>query len=236
MNRPWMPLYVADYLADTTHLSTAEHGAYLLLIMHYWQNEGLPTDERKLARIARMSFKEWSNIQETIFDFFDANWRHERIDGELKKVREISDKRRIAGGKRGSNSSANAQQMHGQMQNNSAHTSHFTDSQSETQTQEKERIVEERASARPEGWKSRDGKIEITPTQMAEWQAAFPEVNIRGELIRSQVWAAGRKDPIDAFANLLGKKNEEMAKAKLEATVRARAGAEANNRPRPPIV
>ena len=51
MRRPWMPLYVADYLANTGRLSAAEHGAYLLLIMQYWTGR-LPDDDTQLARIA----------------------------------------------------------------------------------------------------------------------------------------------------------------------------------------
>jgi len=54
-----MPLFVADYRSKTSHLSAAQHGAYLLLIMHYWETGGLPSDDGALARVASMSPSEW---------------------------------------------------------------------------------------------------------------------------------------------------------------------------------
>ena len=115
-----MPLYVADYLADTGHLSAAEHGAYMLLIMHYWTNGGLPDDERRLARIARMSEDEWCAARDELASFFQDGWRHARIDAELAKSEEISSKRKAAAEQRhnksNANASANAEQVQTQSQ------------------------------------------------------------------------------------------------------------------------
>ncbi|KFC74540.1 hypothetical protein FG93_01126 [Bosea sp. LC85] len=85
-----MPLYVADYLASTGHLSAAENGAYLLLIMHYWQNGGLPGEDRRLARIARMSPAEWEDSRDVLAELFEEGWVHKRIEAELKVAAEIS--------------------------------------------------------------------------------------------------------------------------------------------------
>ena len=41
---PYMQFYVADYLADTTHLTAEEHGAYMLLLFSYWQLRRAPLE------------------------------------------------------------------------------------------------------------------------------------------------------------------------------------------------
>lgn len=92
--RQWMPLYVPDYRADTGHLSTFQHGIYLLLIMHYWQTGSLPDDDAQLARIAGCTASEWKKNREVIAKFFLPGWKHGRIEKELAKAREISGKRR----------------------------------------------------------------------------------------------------------------------------------------------
>lgn len=101
MSRPWMPLFIADYLADTGHLSCSEHGAYLLLIMHYWQRGCLPRDDRKLASIARAMPEQWLSIKPAVAIFFDKKWRHKRIDVELEKSLSAYNRRAEAGRKGG---------------------------------------------------------------------------------------------------------------------------------------
>lgn len=96
---PYMQLYVADYLADTPHLTTEEHGAYLLLLFSYWQT-GKPLRVDRLAHTARLSNERWTVVERTLNEFFkevDGVWIHIRVEKDLEKVATKSGKNSEAG-------------------------------------------------------------------------------------------------------------------------------------------
>lgn len=96
---PYMQLYIADYLADTMHLSTEEHGAYLLLMFNYWQT-GRAIPKNRLAKIARMSNDRWNAVETSLSEFFNDNgtdWVHERIERDLEGVRTSLEQKSAAG-------------------------------------------------------------------------------------------------------------------------------------------
>jgi uncharacterized protein YdaU (DUF1376 family) len=118
MGRPWMPLYIGDYLRDTHQLTTLEHGAYLLLIMHYWNKGPLPDDLGQLSCITGIERRNFPRTWNKLQVFFElrtqepnlaqastANakqllgkcWHHKRLDSELEKANSISEKRSLAG-------------------------------------------------------------------------------------------------------------------------------------------
>lgn len=71
---PFMPLWVADFLADTMDLDASEIGAYMLLLMSQWQRDGrsLPDDTKKLQRIARCG-RNWPKVWASIDRYFDRD-------------------------------------------------------------------------------------------------------------------------------------------------------------------
>lgn len=98
---PYMQLYVADYLADTMHLTTEEHGAYLLLIFNYWQTgKPLPDDDQRLAIISRLSNERWTDVKQTLIEFFvlvEDKLVHPRIEADLQFVEDKQNKAIAAG-------------------------------------------------------------------------------------------------------------------------------------------
>ena len=124
-----MPLYIGDYLADTSRLTTEQHGAYLLLLMDYWRSGRLPDNDQVLAQITKLSPDAWRNAKAMLMQFFsieDGYWVHSRVEKEMILAQENKDKnhnRAVQAAKArwekqqnnaNSNATSNAEELHKQ--------------------------------------------------------------------------------------------------------------------------
>lgn len=104
--RPFMQLYVSDFIGDTLALTTEQLGAYMLLLMAMWNAGGsLTNDDAKLARICRLSVKKWRGLADDVLAYFeesDGQLTHNRLTKELHKSERKSQSRASAGAKGGS--------------------------------------------------------------------------------------------------------------------------------------
>jgi len=99
---PALPLFTDAYLGDTTHLSTFEHGAYLLLLIVSWRAPGaaLPDDDALLARYTRMTRDKWRKtrpILEPFFNIQDGFWHQARLQDELQHLQSRREQQSEAG-------------------------------------------------------------------------------------------------------------------------------------------
>ena len=140
---PYMQLYVADYLADTAHLTTLEHGAYLMLMFNYWQRgeSFKANDERslnkRLATVARLSVSEWDEVKGSLSEFFDVTdteWSQARIERDLAAVNAKSTKAKQAG-------KASAERRLNERSTNVEQTLNHTDTDTDTDTEAKEKAL-----------------------------------------------------------------------------------------------
>jgi len=97
----WYPRYVGDYQRKTSHLSLVEHGAYTLLLDHYYSTEKpLPAIASVLHRVCRaFAPEEQAAVQSVVDQFFtleNDGYHNSKADEELIKRGDISEKRRKA--------------------------------------------------------------------------------------------------------------------------------------------
>lgn len=191
--RAWMPLHCAKYLGDTRHLSTLEHGAYLLLIMHYWTTGSLPPSDRQLAQIAGLSLKQWTAVRGTIAAFFRDDWTHGRVERELAEAEEKYRKRAKAGGEGGRTKASNARAKDGKRpsiataeleQCSSIKQIHSSDEEVWVSVRERVTAAFRAANSpnipdtsRVEIWRSRGHQPEICAAVVAEIVAKKPSIS-----------------------------------------------------------
>jgi uncharacterized protein YdaU (DUF1376 family) len=94
--RPWMPLYVGDYLTDTRDLTAEQHGYFMLLLMLAWRRDGqLPDDEKWLrGSLPPMHGHTFNCVVRGILDRFfvlkDGQYSNKRLSNEIQKAVKLS--------------------------------------------------------------------------------------------------------------------------------------------------
>lgn len=87
MSLPWFKFDVKAFLTDTLRLSTEEKGAYLMLMLDFYEQEAPPPDDDEiLARIAGIPAERWPRVRralETKFHIHDGYWQHGYIMEQL---------------------------------------------------------------------------------------------------------------------------------------------------------
>jgi len=108
MKRPWMPLYINDFQMGTLGLKPDEIGVYLIMLMLAWRSDdGSITGDMNelksvLQRLANLHGLAFNRIVPKLLDRYferreDGRFYQERVEKELRKVRERSEKQsRIA--------------------------------------------------------------------------------------------------------------------------------------------
>ncbi|MGD9930635.1 MAG: DUF1376 domain-containing protein [Mangrovibacterium sp.] len=76
MNSPAFLFYSKDWIVDTAHWEPASKGVYIDLLAHQHVNGYLPSDMRKLARVARLSPDEFERVWEDIKHKFTIDGDH----------------------------------------------------------------------------------------------------------------------------------------------------------------
>lgn len=138
----WYPRYPGDYSKDTAHLSMLEHGAYILLLDHYYStgpidtkqcnsNASLMPDHSRIYRIAGAHTKEETQAVDNVIMYFfylkDGFYHQKRADEIIQKQKESYEKRSNAGSKGGkAKASSNATTMPQHSSSNQNHNQIYT--------------------------------------------------------------------------------------------------------------
>jgi len=102
----WFPLYTSDYLGDTTGLSCCEHGAYLLMLIEYWQHGPLDDNLDRLARITQNPPPEIIRyILEKYWLLTNFGWEQPKMR-KIKEIQVESHQKRVKSGRLGGKAKA----------------------------------------------------------------------------------------------------------------------------------
>lgn len=192
---PSLPIWTDAFIADTMHLDAAETGAYIMLIICAWRSPdcAIPNDDKKLARMARCSDRQWKQLRETVLGFWalgdDGMLRQKRLTSVRENVEKTVAQRRESGARGGHAKAlknngppvANASDLPQQTASKSLPTKTKTKTKEESADDAGARLVSEiweavglgKAHHVPDGWLDRNLRLEVE-----RWRQLLPDAEI----------------------------------------------------------
>lgn len=168
---PSMPMYWDAYLADTTHLTTEEHGAYLLLLGAMWRRNGsVPDDDKDNARILGLTKGRWIKVKSRLSEFLiieNGDISQKKLQKTWKNTQEKIQTNRSNGSKGGrprSNENNDLAKAKGSVSHNPNHNPNVTIPEPEPEPLEKRTtdVVQKKTASRlPDDW--------FLPVAWGEW-------------------------------------------------------------------
>jgi uncharacterized protein YdaU (DUF1376 family) len=205
---PALPLFTDAFMADTAHLTDAERGRYLLLLMIVWRSPGcrVPNDDVWLAkRFVRPVDQFQREVKPLIAEFCktDGNWiTQKRLTEEWdwcknqRKRATVNAKIRWNKEKQLCDSNAGLALLPSNALNS-------------TQLNKKEEDTARTVS--PPRYAFESGVIRLSQKDFDKWKLAFSHLDVPAELIGLTEWAGQQGQKwFFAVSGFLTKKNREM--------------------------
>jgi uncharacterized protein YdaU (DUF1376 family) len=180
-NPPAFQLYSNDFFVDTITWELDELGLYARLLFVEWSNGPLPNDHKKLAKIAGISPKKFSNLFQICSSKFvlngDGNLINVRMEEARVKQTKYSESRKEIAKARWEKSDTQAMHMH-------EHTDMHTgcSSSSSSSLKKKERNIKKEKAQVP------DGKPPYDFLESLKKNPAYQHINFEIELAKMDAW------------------------------------------------
>lgn len=101
MSSPAFQFYVRDWLISTRMLSAEARGVYIDLLAFSWDNDGIPSDPKALARLVMVTPQRFTRIWDELADKWveaeEGQLRNPRQERQRQALIALREKRAAAG-------------------------------------------------------------------------------------------------------------------------------------------
>jgi uncharacterized protein YdaU (DUF1376 family) len=202
---PALPLFTDAYLADTEHLSDAEHGIYLRVLMVMWRSPGcrIPDDDEWIARRFRRDVETVRTLLRPVLREFcssDGNWIiQKRLMREWKWCQKKSAANTVSAKSRWN------KDKHVSERNANTHSERNAPYLHPTLPKESK----EDSTPPPLRYAFESGVIRLNARDFERWKSAYPDLSLEAELEGLAGWASEQKNWFNAVAGALTKKQRQ---------------------------